>query len=158
MKIHELVRSAWLTDKANQKGRGNATKGNTSGKGHKWQKARSGHKYKWSFEWWQTPLVQRMPKKKWFKRYYKLVSDITAINVSDIEANKAISSGDTITKDTLISLGIISQSNQQVKILGNWDISKSLTFDGVEHFSVSAKAKIEKAGWSINYVSEESAA
>jgi large subunit ribosomal protein L15 len=88
-----------------------------------------------------------------------LVTDITAINISDLEANKAISSGDTITKDALVDLGVISQAHHKVKILGNGDISKSLTFDGVEYFSSSAKVKIEKAGGTVNQANpEESAA
>jgi large subunit ribosomal protein L15 len=149
MKTHELLRSSGLTDKANQKGRGNATKGNTSGKWNKGQKSLSGYKSKRSFEGWQTPLVQRMPKKKWFKRFFKLVTDITAINVADLEANKKLASGDTVTKETLVSLWIISQPNHKVKILGNGDIEKSLTFDGVDYFSASAKDKIAKAGGSI---------
>ncbi len=158
MKTHELLRSSGLTAKANQKGRGNATKGNTSGKWHKGQKARSGYKSKRAFEGWQTPLVQRMPKKKWFKRFFKLVTDITAINVADLEANKSLASGDTVTKETLVSLWIISQPEQKVKILGNGDITKSLTFDGVDYFSSSAKEKITQSGGSIvEKNSEESA-
>jgi large subunit ribosomal protein L15 len=88
-----------------------------------------------------------------------LVTDITAINIADLEANASISTGDTITKDVLVALGVISQADQKVKILGNGDISKSLTFDGVEYFSSSAKAKIEKAGGTVHQGTvEESAA
>jgi len=158
MKIHELVRSAGLSDKANQKGRWNATKGNTSGKGNKWQKARSWHKFKWSFEGGQTPLIQRMPKKRWFKRYFKLVADITAINVADLEKNARLATGTVVTKDVLVSLWIISKPNQKVKILGNGEFTKSLTFDGVDYFSTSAQAKIKKAGGKINQASQEESA
>ena len=158
MKIHELARSAGLSDKANQKGRWNATKGNTSGKGNKWQKARSWHKFKWSFEGGQTPLIQRMPKKRGFKRYFKLVTDITAINVADLEKNARLATGTVVTKDVLVSLWIISKIDQKVKILGNGEFTKSLTFDGVDYFSTSAQAKIEKAGGKIKQASQEESA
>ena len=154
MKIHELVRSTGLVDKSNQRGRWNGSKGNTSGKWHKWQKARSGHKYKWAHEGGQTPLVQRMPKARGFKRHFKLVTDITAINLNDLEKNKRIASWSDITKETLISLGVISQKDQKVKILGTGELTKSLKFDGVEFFSASAKEKIEKAGWEVKQKAE----
>ena len=158
MKIHELVKSTGLVDKANQRGRWNGSKGNTSWKWHKGQKARSGHKYKWYHEGGQTPLVQRMPKARWFKRHFKLVTDITVINVGDLEKNAKVVAGSSITKDVLVSLWVISNADQKVKVLGNGDLSKSLSFDGVDYFSASAKEKITQAGWTVTETAENQSA
>jgi len=42
--------------------------------------------------------------------------------------------------------------------LGNGEFTKSLTFDGVDYFSTSAQAKIEKAGGKIKQASQEESA
>jgi large subunit ribosomal protein L15 len=51
MKIHQLIKSKGLRDKARRLGRGNATgSGNYSGRGLKGQKSRSGHGNRAFFE------------------------------------------------------------------------------------------------------------
>ena len=51
MKIHQLIKSKGLRDKARRLGRGNATgTGNYSGRGLKGQKSRSGHGHRPFFE------------------------------------------------------------------------------------------------------------
>ncbi len=142
MKIHQLKRSKWLTDKANRKGRWNGSKWNYSGKWHKWQKARSGHSMKPFFEWWQTSIVQRIPKAKWFKRYYKLVTEYSVINLSKLEADVRILDGMEITKELLKDLWYIKNESLLVKILWDWDLTKKITFANIEKFSKSAEEKI----------------
>lgn len=143
MKIHLLKRSKWLTDKAKRKGRGNASgKWNYSGKWHKWQKARSGFSMKPFFEWGQTSIVQRIPKAKWFKRHYKLVTDYCVINLSKLEADLRIADWTEITKALLKDLWYIKNEKLLVKVLWDWDLIKKLTFTGIEKFSKSAEEKI----------------
>jgi ribosomal protein L15 len=48
-----------------------------------------------------------------------------------------------------LQLCYIRSADVAVKILWTWDLQKALSFEGIEHFSATAKAKIEKAGWSI---------
>jgi large subunit ribosomal protein L15 len=147
MKLHTLQRSKGFKEKARPLGRGNASKGNYSGKGHKGQKARSGKPLPAFFEGGQTPIVMRMPKAKGFKRYYKLVDTYEIVNLSSLEKDVRITS--EITKEVLISAGYIKKISQLVKILGNGELTKPLTFTGIEKFTTSAREKIQKAGGSI---------
>ncbi len=149
MRVHELSRSTWLTKKANRLGRWDGSKGNTSGRGHKGQKARSGYSSKASFEWGQTPLIQRMPKSRGFKRYYKLVDNYCVINVSDLENNVNVADGSELSKFKLKELGYINKETDLVKILWNWEIKKKISFVWIEKFSKTAQEKIEKAGGNV---------
>ena len=148
MKLHSLVRSKGLTDKLNRRWRGNASgRGNFSGRGCNGQKSRSGHSMKPFFEWGQTSVVMRMPKHRGFKRYYKLVTPIQVVNIEALQKDERVT--DVVSKELLLQLGYIRTADVAVKILWTWDLQKALSFEGIEHFSASAKTKIEKAGWSI---------
>jgi len=147
MKLHTLEKSKGFKDKARRLGRGDASKGNYSGKGHKGQKSRSGKSVRLSFEGGQTSIVQRMPKARGFKRYYKLVDTYAVVNVVDLEKNPKIIG--EVTKEILKKTGYIKKESELVKILGNGELTKSLTFSGIEKFTKSAIEKIEKAGGKI---------
>jgi len=150
MKIHDLKRSTWLKSKANRLWRWDATKGNYSGKGHKWQKARSGYSAKPHFEGWQTSIVQRLPKLKGFKRHDKLTDTYAVINVWNLEKDERITKDMEINKFNLKELWYIKKESELVKVLWTWDLSKKLTFVGLEKFSKTAVEKIEKAWAKIN--------
>jgi len=150
MRIHELKRSTWLKDKSNRLWRWNASKWNYSGKGHKWQKARSGWSISQFFEWGQTPLVQRMPKMRWFKRHDKLSDTYAVINLWNLEKDKNIEKNMEINKFKLKELGYIKKESELVKILWNWDFSKNLIFINIDKFSKTAIEKIEKSWSKIN--------
>ena len=148
MKLHNLKKSTGLNKKAKRLGRWNASgKWNYSWKWHKWQKARS-----WAprpgFEWGQTSLLQRRPKSRWFKRYYKLVDEYVVLNVSDLQNDKRIEKW-TVNKQILKDFGYIKKLSLNVKILWNWEFTKSLDFEWIECFSKTAIEKIEKAWWKI---------
>ena len=147
MKLHELQASKGFKDKSRRLGRGDGSKGNYSGKGHKGQKARSWVHLPWFFEGGQTPITMRMPKAKGFKRYYKLVDTYEVINVASLERDVRIVG--EVTKDILKSTGYIKNVSLSVKILGNGELTKALTFTGIEKFTKSAVEKIEKAGGKI---------
>ena len=120
-------------------GRGHGSgNGKTAGKGHKGQKARSGAKRP-GFEGGQMPLYRRLPK-----RGFTCINSkkIIAINVSELERFEADS---VVTIDTLIESGLVKNTFDGVKILGNGELSKKLTVQ-VNAFSKSAVAKIEAAG------------
>lgn len=147
MKIHQLKRSTWLVDKANRRGRWDSSgRWNYSGKWHKWQKARSGHSMKPFFEWWQTSIVQRIPKAKWFKRHYKLVTNYKVINLSKIEADTRITDWMEITKTLLRDLWYIKDETLLVKILWDWELTKKITFSNMDKFSKTAEAKLATPG------------
>lgn len=122
-----------------RRGRGHGSgNGKTAGKGHKGQKARSGAP-RLGFEGGQMPLYRRLPKRG-FKNRNRL--DVVALNVSQLER---FENGTEVTIELLLSEGVIKNPRDAVKILGNGELTKSLTVEACA-FSASAKEKIEKAG------------
>jgi len=148
MKLHQLEKSKWFKDKARRLGRWNASKGNYSGKWLKGQKARSGKSVRPFFEWWQTPVVMRMPKAKGFKRADKWIDKYVIINVAALEQDSAFTT--EVNKTILKDAGYINSISDLVKILGNGELKKALNFTGIEKFTKSAVEKIEKAGGKIS--------
>ena len=147
MKIHQLQKSKWLKDKARRRGRWNATgTGNYSGRGLKGQKSRSWFSMKPFFEGWQTSIVQRLPKARWFTRYYKLVQDVSIINLGALDADVRISDAMEINKQVLKDLWYIKNIKAFVKLLWHGDYAKHLTFKDIDAFSASAKVKMDKPG------------
>ena len=67
---------------------------------------------------------------------------IIAINVSELERFEADS---VVTIDTLIESGLVKNTFDGVKILGNGELTTKLTVKAAK-FSKSAVEKIEKAG------------
>ena len=118
--------------------------GKTAGKGHKGQKARSGAPRP-GFEGGQMPLYRRIPKRGFTCRNSK---QIVGINVS---ALNRFEDGATVTVETMIESGLVSNPKDGVKILGNGEISKKLNVK-VNACSESAKAKIEAAGGTVEVI------
>lgn len=144
MKLHTLKRSKGIVSKAKRLGRGNASgKGNYSTKGLNWQKARSGFWMKPFFEGGQTSIVMRIPKARGFKRYYKLVKEIAIVNLGALNLDERVVEWTEISKALLKSWGYIKDSTGLVKVLGNGDRSKKVTFLDIDFFSASAQKKIE---------------
>ncbi len=141
MELHELKPAYCAKHKNNfRKGRGHASgNGKTAGYGHKGQKARSGAP-RIGFEGGQMPLYRRIPKRGFTNINRK---NIVAINISVLD--HYYEDGDTVVSEDLIERGIIKDTYDGLKILGNGEISKKLTVKA-NAFSASAKEKIEAAG------------
>jgi large subunit ribosomal protein L15 len=120
--------------------------GKTSSRGQKGLKSRSGANMVPGFEGGQMPLQRRLPKRGFnniFKVYYQVV------NVADLEDFDA---GTVVTPELLKMRGKIKSLRRPVKILGNGELSKSLTIRA-DQFSQSAKQKIVAAGGSAEETS-----
>ena len=123
-----------------RRGRGHGSgNGKTAGKGHKGQKARSGAP-RLGFEGGQMPLYRRIPKRGFTNRNTKY---IVTVNLSDLE--KKFEAGDTVNEETLREKGLVKNSFDGIKILGNGELTKKLDVS-VNAFSASAKEKIESLG------------
>ncbi|PLY01880.1 MAG: 50S ribosomal protein L15 [Desulfuromonas sp.] len=120
------------------RGPGSGT-GKTSGKGHKGQNARSGGGVKPGFEGGQMPLQRRLPKRGFYSMNKKVY---VLIKVQDLEAFDADS---VVDLEALGKAGLVKKLNDGVKILGDGELTKSLTVRA-HKFSKSAIEKIEKAG------------
>jgi len=68
------------------------------------------------FEGGQTPLSQRLPKQRGFKKYFKLIANIQAVNLTDLENLTALTDGMTLTPELCYELGLCT-TNQSVKLL-----------------------------------------
>ena len=140
MKLYELSPAEGSKKEARRIGRGHGSGwGKTSGKGHKGQKARAGRGMRVGFEGGQMPLQRRLPKRGFNNIFAK---NIVSVNVGTLEK---FENGAVVTVATLVEAGIIKNSFDGVKILGNGNLTKNLTVQ-VSAFSESAKAKIEAAG------------
>jgi len=141
MKLHELQPAPGSVKDVKRIGRGHGSgNGKTAGKGHKGQKARSGGSIRAGFEGGQMPLQRRIPKRGFNNIFAK---EFAAVNVSELE--KRFESGAVVDAEALINCGVIKDAKDGVKILGDGELTKSLTVKAVK-FTAAAKEKIEKAG------------
>lgn len=133
-------------------GRG-GSRGGTSGKGHKGQKARSGGGVSALFEGGQMPLTRRLPKRGFSNARFKVVYEIISLDA----LNKAFESGQEVTRESLVSKGLIknkSAAKSLIKILGNGELEKSLSVFA-DAFSKSAEEQITSKGGQVHKTKEK---
>jgi large subunit ribosomal protein L15 len=141
MDLSELKPPKGAHSKRKRVGRGpGSTLGKTSGRGEKGQNARSGGGVHPRFEGGQMPLARRLPKVGFRNWNAKRVA---AVNVRDLE--RTFEDGDKVDAEALRSRGLVKGRVDQIKILGDGELTKSLTVS-VNKFSSSARDKIESAG------------
>jgi large subunit ribosomal protein L15 len=116
--------------------------GKTATRGSKGQYASAGAEmFKALFEGGQTPLYRRSPKRGFSHRSWDI--DAHVINVGDLAA--AVDGGAEVSLASLKEAGVLKGTARHLRVLGNGDVGKKLTVHA-NHFSASAKEKIEKAG------------
>jgi len=146
IKIHELAPAEGSKKKRKRVGRGPGSgHGKTSCRGHKGQNARSGGGTPPGFEGGQMPLQRRIPKRGFtniFKKQYNI------INVRDLNRFEPDSSLD---KESLIAAGLVKRKRDDVKLLGDGEISHALVIK-VSKASQIARQKIEAAGGKIEVI------
>ena len=136
--LSKLAKPIGATKKKTRKGRGvGCGLGKTAGRGQKGQYARNGIKR--GFEGGQTPLARRLPKRGFTNAFAAKVAEV---NVGSLEVFGA---GAKVDETALRDRGIVKGRCDRIKILGNGDLTKSLTVTA-HSFSKSAQQKIEKAG------------
>lgn len=149
MKLHELKPNPGAKHRRKRLGCGESSGlGKTSGRGHKGQKSRSGGGVRPGFEGGQMPLHRRLPKKGFSNVAFR--PTVAVVNVSQL--NERFEDGDTVSEETLRAKGLVSGRCDAVKVLGNGEIERKLTVT-VDAASATAKAKIEKAGGSVEQAS-----
>ncbi|MBQ2644386.1 50S ribosomal protein L15 [bacterium] len=140
MTLEDLRPADGSTSKIKRVGRGRASgHGKTSCRGNNGEGQRSGRSSKRGFEGGQMPGYRQMPKLKGFKNFNALC--YAEINVSELEKTGLAE----IDLDVLKSKKLAHPSTQELRVLGNGDISKAITVKA-RYFTESAKEKIEKAG------------
>ncbi len=145
MKLNELKPNA-----GSRKGRRRVCRGGklgkTGGRGMNGQNSRSGGTKGPGFEGGQTPWYRRLPKYRGFKNRFR--TEYQEVSLSDLETFEAQA---TVTPEALVERGILKNVHRPVKVLGNGELSKSLTV--VLHaYTGSARQAIEGAGGTAEVV------
>ena len=140
MKLYELKPAAGSKKNSFRKGRGHGSgNGKLAGRGRDGQNSRSGGGVRIGFEGGQMPLYRRIPKRGFNNIFAKQYAEV---KVSQLNAFKA---GTIIDADMLYEKGIIGKKLDGLSVLGNGEITTSVTVKA-KRFTKSAAAKIEAAG------------
>ncbi len=148
MKLNDLKPGYRANRDTKRLGRGTGSgQGTSAGKGTKGQKARKSGNVRIGFEGGQMPLIRRIPKRGFSNARFALVFEI--VNLEDIDMR--FSDNDTVDKATLKSKGLVNGNKDGIKILGNGELNKKLSFV-VDRISKSAEVKITTAGGSVEKI------
>ncbi len=144
MDLNEVNRGVGKNRPRKRLGRGKGSGlGKTAGKGHKGHQSRSGFSMKPTWQGGQMPMIRRIPKRGFTNRY---ASVVFGVNVSQL--SEAFDDGTEVTLEMLAAKNIAKGTFDEVKILGDGEITKKLTV--VAHrFSKSAEEKINAAGGKV---------
>ncbi|MDD6323010.1 MAG: 50S ribosomal protein L15 [Bacilli bacterium] len=141
MKLHTVKPNPYATKAKKRVGRGPASgTGKTAGRGENGQNSRSGGGVRVGFEGGQTPLFRRLPKRGFSNAKFKKVYAV--VNLSDL--NK-FDNGAEVTPEILKNMGLVKNTLDGIKVLGNGKLEKKLTVKA-NKFSASAFEQIEKLG------------
>ena len=142
--LHDLSPSSGSHRDRKRVGRGPGSGwGKTAGRGQDGQKSRSGGGVRPGFEGGQMSLARRIPKRG-FTNIHRV--EYQVVNVRDLDRFDG-----AVTPAGLKAAGLVGSNRKPVKILGQGEISKSLTVEA-HAFTKSAQAKIEAAGGSVSIV------
>ena len=148
MNLHDLSPNPGSKHRVKRLGKGESSgQGKTSGRGHKGQKSRSGGGVRVGFEGGQMPLNRRLPKRGF--NNFTFADKIAVVNLARIE--EKFEAGETVSEATLRERALMKGVYDAVKVLGQGELSKALTFE-VQQVSATAQEKIEKAGGTVNLV------
>ncbi len=140
MKLNELKNTVPRRPRI-RVGRGDGSGfGRTAGRGEKGAGARTGYSRRPYFEGGQIPLIRRLPKRGF---NHPTHVEYEVVNLHELEAN--FEQGAEVTREILLSKGLIAKTKNPLKILGDGDLTKALNVTA-DKFSKSAKQKIEEKG------------
>ena len=140
MKLHELKPAEGSRKPRRRVGRGiGSGMGKTSTRGTKGQFSRTGSGTRPGFEGGQMPLYRRLPKRGFKNTFAKKYAEV------NVEQLNCFDNGAVVDPAALIEAGILKNVLDGVRVLGNGELTKSLTVQA-QGFTKSAQQKIEAAG------------
>ncbi len=140
MKLNELKPAPGSKKERRRVGRGvGSGMGKTSTRGQTGQKSRSGGGTRPGFEGGQMPLSRRLPKRGFTNIFAK---EYSTVNVGDLGR---FADGTEVTAQLLKEQRLIRKVSDNVKILGNGELTKKLTVKAAK-FTKTAAEKIAAAG------------
>lgn len=122
--------------------------GKTSGRGHKGFFSRSGSSRRRGFHGGQMPLFRRVAKRGFNNNYF--APSVAVVNVGEL--NESFEPGAQITPEVLAEKGLIRSKFDELKVLGDGELSKKLQITA-HRFSASAELKISAAGGTFQRIS-----
>jgi large subunit ribosomal protein L15 len=141
MKLNDVNKDIHKNAKRMRVGRGPGSgKGRYAGRGNKGQGQLAGWSAPAIFEGGGMPLIRRIPKRGFNNSHARIVK---SVNVESLE--QAFAAGAEVTPETVRSAGLASGIWEQLKVLGNGTLTKSLKVSA-HHFSAQAREKITAAG------------
>lgn len=149
MKLNELVPNEGSKKSRKRVGRGiSAGQGKTAGRGTKGQGSRAGKPVRLYLQGGNLPFFRRLP----FMRG-KGFTPLARINYTEInlEQLSELPAGSDVNPESLAKAGVIRKASLPVVILGSGEIKVPLKVRA-QRVSKSAKAKIEKAGGSVEII------
>jgi large subunit ribosomal protein L15 len=149
MKLNDLVPNEGSRKPKKRVGRGiSAGQGKTAGRGTKGQGSRAGKPVRLYLQGGNLPFFRRLPFMR--GKGFTPLSRIIYVEVN-LEQLADLSAGTEVNSETLAKAGVIRKASQPVVILGNGEVKVPLKVR-VARVSKSAKAKIEKAGGSVEII------
>ncbi|MDP2938823.1 MAG: 50S ribosomal protein L15 [Candidatus Omnitrophota bacterium] len=146
MQLHELISPYGSHKRRKIVGRGPSSgHGKTACRGSNGQNARSGTRRRPGFEGGQMPLIRRVPKRGFNRKFPK---EVQIVNLKSFTLFKEDS---VISPEILQEKGLIKDKGGLIKILGSGEIHKPLVIKA-HNFSQGAKEKIEKAGGKVEII------
>jgi large subunit ribosomal protein L15 len=94
------------------------------------------------------PLFRRVAKRGFSNNYF--APEVTVVNVGVLNEN--FEAGAEVTPEILVARGIISTRFDELKVLGDGEVTKALKISA-HRFSASAESKIAAAGGSFTRIS-----
>ena len=148
MMLHDVHQGIQKNKNRKRIGRGSGSgHGKTSGRGHKGYFSRSGSSRRTGFRGGSTPLGLLVAKRGFNNNAF--ATRVLAVNVGRL--NEAFEDGAEVTPESLRAHGIGRSQWDEVKILGDGELTKKLTVSA-HRFSASAEKKITAAGGTVTKV------
>jgi large subunit ribosomal protein L15 len=150
MKLHDLAPNEGAKKNRKRVGRGiSAGQGKTAGRGTKGQKSRSGSGGNLYRQGGNLPFFRRLPfmRGKGFTPPNRV--EYNEVNLDQL--SDAFKANADVTPETLNEARLLRDSHNPVVILGRGDVSVALKVSA-HRVSAGAKAKIEKAGGSVEII------
>jgi len=151
MKLHDLVPNSGSKKNRKRVGRGiSAGQGKTAGRGTKGQKSRSGSGGKLYRQGGNLPFFRRLPFMR--GKGFTPPNQVEYNEVNLDQLNETFKADTDVTPETLEAARMLRDVRNPVVVLGRGDLNIALKVR-VHRVSASAKAKIEKAGGSVETIS-----
>lgn len=150
MKLHDLVPNPGSKKNRKRVGRGiSAGQGKTAGRGTKGQGSRSGSGGKLYRQGGNLPFFRRLPFMR--GKGFTPPNQVEYNEVNLDQLNDVFKADADVTPESLEAARLLRDSRNPVVILGRGDLNVALKVR-VHRVSASAKAKIEKAGGSVETI------